>query len=190
MTIKSFLIKTSFVGLVATTLFTGVNSACAEEGNNGNGQIGNNKDFVYGQAKKIEGEAVAPTIEMNMLTFSDMREEYYQFLVNSNISVEQLSEITFGYTPAFLSISGGSTADGSWVDGVFKYTGDTIYQFAIRGQKPYTNEEVEKIKQFIETKFNAQLTWTEVSTQSDGKGWVNVGFNLNNDPLKYLDKVQ
>jgi len=28
------------------------------------------------------------------------------------------------------------------------------------------------------------------STQSDGKGWFRVGFNLNNDPLKYTDKVQ
>ncbi|MDM5214231.1 hypothetical protein QUF94_22800 [Peribacillus sp. NJ4] len=56
MTIKSFIVKTSLVGLVATTLFIGENSAFAEEDNNGN---------AYGQ-NEIWGEGLFDNLYYNM----------------------------------------------------------------------------------------------------------------------------
>ncbi|PGY11119.1 hypothetical protein [Bacillus sp. AFS031507] len=157
--------------LVATSLFATVNGVFAEE------------------IKTSNGQEVQQNV--NTRTYEQMREDYYAFLVKHKIPVEPLiPNYTGNYTMAYMSISGGYTAEGSWVDGVFKYTGDTIYMLGIRGHRPYTIKEQERIKKFIEKKFDSKIKWTEASTQSDGKGWFRVGFNLNNDPLKYADKVQ
>lgn len=156
--------------MVVSTLFANFNGAFAQE------------------VKINRSQAVQQKV--NTRTYEQMREEYYDFLLKHKISVEQLVPSTGNYTPAFLSISGGYSPEGSWVDGVFKYTGDTIYSFGIRGGKPYTIKEQERITKFIEKKFDAKISWTEAFQQQDGKGWFRVGFNLNNDPLKYADMVQ
>ncbi len=82
MKIKSFIIKTSLVGLVATTLFTGANSAYAQEDNNGNA-YGHNEIFGEGSKNQVYmmNKAINPYLKQES---NDVRTVIYYNTVDGN----------------------------------------------------------------------------------------------------------